>query len=120
VYGFPRGARETVHEQKTTTALAKAKKADCLSHDKERGTQQKALAAKPQQLMAHCLHSIRQRHRRLAMQQFKQTWLAIGHVSRWTLGFCVSARCMRNALRRQRIAMRQANTSAYTLSARTI
>jgi hypothetical protein len=54
------------------------------------------------------------------MQQFKQTWLAIGHMSRWTLGFCVSARCMRNALRRQRIAMRQANTSAYTLTARTV
>jgi hypothetical protein len=54
------------------------------------------------------------------MQQFKQIWLTIGHMSRWTLGFCVSARCLRNALRRQRIAMRQANASSYTFTARTI
>jgi len=47
------------------------------------------------------------------MEQFKQTWLAARRVSRWTLGFCVSARCLRNALRRQRFARRDAS---YTLT----
>jgi len=53
--------------------------------------------------------------RRSAMQQFKQTLLAVGRVGRWTLNFCVSARCLRNALRRQRFAGRDA--ASYTITA---
>jgi len=49
------------------------------------------------------------------MQQFKRTWLAVGRVGRWTLDFCVSARCVRNTLRRQRFARR--NAPSYSLTA---
>jgi hypothetical protein len=49
------------------------------------------------------------------MQRFKQTWLAVGRTCRWTLDFCISARCQRNALRRQRFARR--NGSAYIFAA---
>ncbi len=48
------------------------------------------------------------------MQQLKQTWLAAGRVGHWTLGFCVSARCLRNVLRRQRFAQRDASSYIFT------
>ena len=54
------------------------------------------------------------------MQQFKQTWLAVGCVIRWTLGFCVSVRCLRNALRRQRFAQRRMDDSSFAFTARAI
>jgi hypothetical protein len=40
------------------------------------------------------------------MQRFKQTWFTFGRVGRWTLGFCRDVRCLRAALRRQRLARR--------------
>jgi hypothetical protein len=48
------------------------------------------------------------------MRQFKQTWLAVADVSRWMFGFCVNARCLRNALRRQRFARRNASSYIFT------
>ncbi|MEP7189692.1 MAG: hypothetical protein ABI901_10935 [Roseiflexaceae bacterium] len=48
------------------------------------------------------------------MQQFKRKLLAAGRVGRWTIGFCVNARCLRNALRRQRFARRNASSYIFT------
>ena len=51
------------------------------------------------------------------MQRFKQTWFAVGRVGRWALGVCVSARCQRNALRRQRCAQCRNNAVSNALDA---
>jgi len=51
------------------------------------------------------------------MQRFKQTWFAVGRVGRWALGVCVSARCQRNALRRQRCARRGIETATSAFAA---
>ena len=47
------------------------------------------------------------------MQRFKQTWLTVGDMCRWVLEVCVSARCQREAIRRQRLAQcRMASASS--------
>jgi hypothetical protein len=52
------------------------------------------------------------------MQQFKPAWLAVGRGIRWTFGFCVSVRCLRNGLRRQRFAQRRMDDSSFAFTAR--
>jgi hypothetical protein len=122
VCGFSARSAEKTHTVRRKYSYAEGKNADRVRHDKGHGrAAERRWLPKPHQLMAHCLHSDTLIAREVGMQQLKQTWLAVGRMGRWTLGFCVSARCLRNTLRRQRMALRQMNTaSSYSFTTRTI